>query len=123
MGIEQPADRMGERVHGAEPFLEGDRAHARRGQHVRPRGEIPTILDRPLKPAVNQADAFGGDAVGQGMKARRAQRLKGMREGVHAGPGGELARQAERKLGVGDHLARQHARVEDDAASHGCPRW
>ena len=64
---------------------------------------------------MDQPDRLGGDAVGHGMEARRAQRLQAVRESIEAGPGGELGGQIQGQLRIGDHLAGQHGRVEDDA--------
>jgi DNA-directed RNA polymerase beta' subunit len=114
VGAQQAANRMGERVHRAETLLEGDRPHARRRQHVRPRRQIVPVPGRHPEPAVNQPDAFGGDAVGHGMKARRAQRLETVGQGVEAGPCGQLRRQIEGQLRIGDHLPRHHRRMEHD---------
>ena len=63
------AEVQAERVHGAEAFLERDRAHARRCQHVGPRDEIGAVDRRRPQPAMDQPNAFGRDAVGERVRA------------------------------------------------------
>ena len=110
---------MGQRMDGAEPLLEGDRAHRRRHQHVSPRGEVAAVGDRRRQPVLDQAHALDGDALGHRVEAGGAVGLQAMGERVHAGGGGDVRRQADGQLGIGDHDGGQHLRVEDDHLGRG----
>jgi hypothetical protein len=54
------------------------------------------------------------DAVGERMKARRAECLEAMHEGVETGGRRDLRRQPHRELGIRDHDAGHHLRMEND---------
>ena len=64
--------------------------------------------------SLDQAHAFDGDAVGHRMIERRAIRFEIVRQRVHADRRGDVRRQAERQLRIGDHQRRLHLRMEDD---------
>ena len=63
---------------------------------------------------LDQPHALQRDAVGERMESRCAERLEAVHEGVDAGGGGDLRRQPDRQLGVGDHHAGHHLRMKDD---------
>ena len=46
MGVVERADRMRQRVDGAEPLLERRRAHRGRRHHVRARLDVRAVFDR-----------------------------------------------------------------------------
>ena len=108
------ADRMRDRMHGAEPFLKGGGAHRGGGQHARACLDVGAVLIGAGQIFLDEAQAFERDAVRKRMKTRRAISLETMGERVEARGRGEEGRQADRGLGVGDDDPRQHERVEDD---------
>ena len=123
VGVEHGAHRMRQRMDGAQALLEGGRAHLRGGQHVAPRLDVAAVLDGAREVLLHQPHALDGDAFGIGVIARRAIGLEAMDEGVHAGAGRELGRQADRQLGIGDDDRR--ASSWDGRSPSWCasPRW
>ena len=111
MGVEMCADRVAERVDGAEAFLEGGRAHGGGGEHIAAGGDVARVMGCGDEAGFDEADAFDGDAVSDGVPGGDAEGLQAMGEGVHAGPGGEAGGQAEGEFGVEDHEPWQHLRV------------
>ena len=91
MGVVERADRMRQRVDGAEPLLERGRAHRRRRHHVRARFEVVAVLHGRRQVFLDQPHALDRDAVGERVIERRAIGLEAMRERVHAGAGGDHA--------------------------------
>ena len=104
---------MRQRVDGAEPLLEGGRAHRRRAHHVRARLEVVAVGDRLRQILEDEPHALDRDAVGHRMVARRAIGFEAMGERVHAGAGGDEGRHADGELRIADHHARHHLRMED----------
>ena len=113
MRVEGRAHRMRQRMDGAQPLLEGGRAHLRGRQHVAARLDVAAVLDRTRQVLLHQPHALDGDAFGIGMVAGRAVGFEAVDEGIHAGAGGELGRQADRQLGIGNDDRRHHLGMED----------
>ena len=107
MGIIDRADRMAQRMDGAEALLEGGRAHHRGNQHMRPGREVRAVLYGGWQPLLDQAHAFQRHAIGHRVKAPRAIGFKVVRQCIHAGRGGQVGGQADRQL-----------RIEDDDTRH-----
>ena len=79
-----------------------------------PGRQIGPVLHRRRQPVLDQSQAFEGDALGHGVVVRRAIGLEAVGQGVHAGPGGDVARQADGQLRIGDDDGRHHPGVKDD---------
>ena len=107
-------DRVRDGVHAAEALLECGGAHAGRRQHARAGLDVAAVGAGARQVLADQAHALEGDAVGEGVKARRAVGLEAVGKGVHAGRGGEAGRQAHGQLRVGNDDGGHHLRVEDD---------
>ena len=101
MGVVERADRMRQRMDGAEPLLEGGRAHRRGAHHVRARLEVLAVGHRLRQVLEHQPHAFDRDAVGHRVIARRAIGFEAMRERIHAGAGGDDGRHADGQLRIG----------------------
>ena len=114
MRAAQARTGMAHGVHRAEALLEGDGAHRRGDQHIGPRLDAAAILHRDRQPVLDEAHAFERDALRQRMEERARPGLQRMAERVHARPGGDLRRQADRELRILDDEFRLHLRVEDD---------
>ena len=63
------------------------------------RFEIAALLIGALQPAMDQPQPFGGDAVGHRVEAGGTIGFEAMRQGVHAGGGGDVPGQADAQLG------------------------
>ena len=113
MGMIERADRMGQRVDGAEPLLEGRGPHRRRAHHMRARLEIVPIGHGLRQILENEPHALDRDAVCHRVIAHGAIGFETMGERIHAGPGGDGGRHAGGELGVADHHARHHLGVKD----------
>ena len=72
MRVVQPAERMRERVDGAEPALEGGGAHGRGHQHVATRVEIGPLLHGPREILLDEPHALERDARRKRMVEGRA---------------------------------------------------
>ena len=106
--------RMRARMHGAQVFLEGDRAHHRAHQHVASRLQVAAVAIGDGQRPRGDADAFERDAVAQRVVLGRQIRLDVVRERVHAGRRGDRRRQVERELRIGEHASGEQPRREDD---------
>ena len=113
MRVIERADRMRERVDGAEPFLEGGSAHRRGAHHVRARLEVVAVGDSLRQILEHEAHALDGDAFGHRMIARRAIGFEAMGERVHAGARGDEGRHADGQFRIADDHARHHLGVKD----------
>ena len=60
MGIVERADRMRERMDGAERFLKRGRAHGGGRHHVRARFEVFPVSDRGVQIFLHQPNPFDG---------------------------------------------------------------
>ena len=80
MGVVERADRMRQRVDGAEALLEGGRAHRRRAHHVGAGFEIVAVRHRLRQVLEHEPHALDGNALGHRMIARRAIGLEAMGE-------------------------------------------
>ena len=114
MGVIERADRVAERMDGAEPLLEGDRPHAGRRHHVRPGREVLAVAIGHRQPFLDQAQGLHRDAVGHGMETGRRERLEAVGKRVHPRRRRQRRRQRQGQLRIGDDDARHHTRVEDD---------
>ena len=96
------AQRMAQRMHAAQPLLEGQRALRRGAHHLQPRVAVAAVARGALdvRPAARQA--VERDAVGRRVEGRRHEGFHAVRDRVHAGGRGQQRRQAERELGVAD---------------------
>jgi hypothetical protein len=63
---------------------------------------------------LDEAHALKRDALAHRVEVRRAIGFQAMREGVHAGAGGDLRRHADGQFRIGDDHRGQHFRMEDD---------
>ena len=64
MGVVERADRMRQRMDGAEALLEGGGAHRRRAHHVGARLDIVAVGNGLRQVVEDEPHALDGDAVG-----------------------------------------------------------
>ncbi len=99
---------------GAQALLECGGAHSGRGQHVRPRLEVPAVGNRARQVLLDQPRSLERHAVGVRMVRGHAVGLEIVRQRVHAGRRRDMRRQPESKLGIADDDARHHLGVEEN---------
>ena len=98
----EPAERVRQRVDGAQALLEGEAALERGHHHFLTGPAVCAVRHRPLDPACRSRQAVQGDRLGGRIEARREVGLDAMGDRIHAGGGGEPGRQAEGQLRVAD---------------------
>jgi hypothetical protein len=98
MRVVERADRMAQRMDGAEPLLERGGAHGGGAHHVAARLDVVGVGGHLGQVLERQPHALDGDAVGQRVIARRAIGFEAMRQRVHAGAGGDEGRHADRQF-------------------------
>ena len=120
MGVVQRTNRMGEGMHAAQAFLEGGGPHRCGREHLPARVEVRRGVHGPHQCVGHQAHAFDRDAIGHGVESRRTVRLQTVRQGIHAGTGGDFGRHADGHGRVADDYAGHHFRMEDDPFGVAC---
>ena len=93
LGVVQGAYGMAQRMHGAKALDEGRRPHDGGGHHVAPCHDVIALRNRARQPIVAHLDTHRSDGIGHRMELPHKQCFEIVRQRVHAGPGGEIARQ------------------------------
>ena len=105
---------MGAGVHGTEVLLECHCTHERRHHHVAARLNVAGLTHRNRQGAGADAHAFQSDAVAHRVIGGAEIGLDVVRHRIHAGGGGHVGGQGERKFGIGEYRLGQQTRREHD---------
>ena len=105
--VKTRAQRMGEGMHTAQAFLEGNSGHGRRHEHAFAGQQVPAIGVGRGQMVLDQAHAFHCDPGGHRVIQRRAERFDVVGEGVHARRSGKRRRQAPGQDRVENDRGRQ----------------
>ena len=109
----QPAERVAERMHRAEPLLERQPALERAHHHLGPRREVAAVGTSPFEVAPDPPGAVERDRLGRRIVARRQERLDAVRQRVEPGRRGEPRRQPEGQLRIADRPLRDQVRADE----------
>ena len=111
--LSESSERVTERVHGAEPFLERQPTFERAHQHFRPgRHVVPIRICRVDIPP-DAARSIEGDRFGRGVEARREKRFDAMRQRIQPCRRGQKWRKAYRELRIADRASRNEVRADE----------